>query len=139
MLCISVVVSGDFCCFKLALPSLLSMSKDEVQGCTLRFRPWSTQRWFTPRKSSRSAFFSATLNDLRPLPKLLEHFAGNERFLPGFPSSLLSGYALNTQTGHGRERNLVTRSIFSLPQWSGRLMYNTYPIPTETPRLNLLS
>ena len=30
MPCVSVVVSGDFCRFKLALPSLLSMSKDEV-------------------------------------------------------------------------------------------------------------
>ena len=40
----------------------------------------------------------------------------NERFLPEFPSSLLSGYALNTQTGHGRERDLGTRSIFSLPR-----------------------
>ena len=29
MPCVSVVVSGDFCHFKLALPSLLSMSKDE--------------------------------------------------------------------------------------------------------------
>ena len=29
---ISVVVSGDFCRFKLALPSLLSMSKDEVKA-----------------------------------------------------------------------------------------------------------
>ena len=29
MPCVSVVVSGDFCRFKLALPSLLSMSKDE--------------------------------------------------------------------------------------------------------------
>ena len=28
---VSVVVSGDFCRFKLALPSLLSMSKDEVK------------------------------------------------------------------------------------------------------------
>ena len=28
MPCVSVVVSGDFCRFKLALPSLLSMSKD---------------------------------------------------------------------------------------------------------------
>ena len=63
----------------------------------------------------------------------------NERFLPEFPSSLLSGYALNTQTGHGRERDLV-RGQFSLyREWYGRLMYNTYPIPTETPRLNVLS
>ena len=27
----SVVVSGDFCCFKLDLPSLLSLSKDDVK------------------------------------------------------------------------------------------------------------
>ena len=32
MPCVSVVVSGDFCRFKLALPSLLSMSKDEVKA-----------------------------------------------------------------------------------------------------------
>ena len=30
--CVSVVVSGDFCCFKLALPSLLFLSKDEVKA-----------------------------------------------------------------------------------------------------------
>ena len=48
------------------------------------------------RNSSRSAFF--------------------ERFLPAFPSPLLSGYALDKQTGHGRGRDLVTISIFSLPR-----------------------
>ena len=32
MPCVSVLVSGDFCRFKLALPSLLSMSKDEVKA-----------------------------------------------------------------------------------------------------------
>ena len=32
MPCVSVEVSSDFCCFKLALPSLLSMSKDEVKA-----------------------------------------------------------------------------------------------------------
>ena len=32
------------------------------------------------------------------------------------------------------------RGQFSLyREWYGRLMYNTYPIPTETPRLNLLT
>ena len=29
--CVSVVISGDFCCFKLVLPSLLSLSKDDVK------------------------------------------------------------------------------------------------------------
>ena len=32
MPCVSVVVSGDFCCFKLALPSLLFLSKDEFKA-----------------------------------------------------------------------------------------------------------
>ena len=50
------------------------------------------------------------------MPKLHAHFAGNERFVPEFPSSLLSGYALNKQTGHSLGRNLGTRLIFSPPR-----------------------
>ena len=37
---VSVVVSGDFYRFKLALPSLLSLSKDEVKA--LRLLTWIT-------------------------------------------------------------------------------------------------
>ena len=77
----------DFYRFKLALPSLLFLSKDDHY----------------------------TLGNVS-IPKLLEHFAGDERFLLAFPSSLLSGYALNNQTGHGRGRDLDTRSVFSLPR-----------------------
>ena len=106
----SVIVSGDFCRFKLALPSLLFMSKDEVKAAHSDFDR-STRRWFAPRKSSLSAFFSALFYDLRSF-----HPGTYERFLLAFPSSLLSGYALNKQTGHGRERDLNTRSIFSLPR-----------------------
>ena len=36
----SVVVSGDFCCFKLALPSMLFMSKDEVKLDFVVNRPY---------------------------------------------------------------------------------------------------
>ena len=36
MPCVSVVVSGDFCRFKLALPSLLSMSKDSDGKASLK-------------------------------------------------------------------------------------------------------
>ena len=36
--------------------------------------------------------------------------------IPACLSLLLSGYALNRQTGHGRGRDLGTRSIFSLPR-----------------------
>ena len=75
---------------------------------TLQFRQLSTRRWFASRKSSRSAFFSAILYDLRSshpetsIPKLPAYFVENDRFLPAFPSPLLSGYSLHNQTGHGR-------------------------------------
>ena len=105
--------------------SSLAFSRDVSLGrlCTYRFRPLSTRRWFAPRKSSRSAFSTAIVYNLRSFhpgtclnTKLPAHFAGNERFLPAFPSSLLSGYALDDQTGHGRGRDLGARSIFSLPR-----------------------
>ena len=70
------------------------------------------------------------------IPKLPTHFAGNERFLPEFPSSLLSGYALNTQTGHGRERDLGTRSIFSLPRVVRSINVQYLPHSTEKPRFD---
>ena len=55
--CVSVIVSSDFCCFKLALPSLLFLSKDEVKAAHSDF----------DRKSSRSASFSTIFYDLRSL------------------------------------------------------------------------
>ena len=53
----SVVVSGDFFRFRLALPSLLFLSKDEVKAAHSYF----------DRKSSRSASFSTIFYDLRSL------------------------------------------------------------------------
>ena len=50
------------------------------------------------------------------VPKTPTHFAGNERFLPAFPSSVLSGYALNKQTGHVRgegEKHARERAIYA--------------------------
>ena len=41
--------------------------KRRSRGCTLRFLPLSTRRWFVHQKSSRSAFFSAIFYDLRSL------------------------------------------------------------------------
>ena len=81
------------------------------EGCTLRFRPLLTRRWFAPLKSSRSAFFSVIVYDLRSLDpgtclntKLHVHFAENARFLPVILSSLISGHDLDDQTGQGRRR-----------------------------------
>ena len=75
------------------------------------------------RKSSRSAFFSAIFYDLRSLhsgtclnTKSPRAFRWKRAFCTWIPSSLLSGYTLNRQTGHGRGRNLGTRLIFSPPR-----------------------
>ena len=59
--CVSVVVSGDFCYFKLAFPSLLFMSKDEVKAAHSEIDccPHGGWRWPAPQKSFWSAFFSA--------------------------------------------------------------------------------
>ena len=55
MPCVSVVVSGDFCRFKLALPSLLSMSKDMtylLKVITVMVKPQAAQAHVS-RKSQR--------------------------------------------------------------------------------------
>ena len=79
MPCVSVVVSSDFCRFKLALPSLLSMSKDEVKAAHSDFdlgprggdlRPENppdrhffngSSRNLTPSHTTRDAFMNSSL------------------------------------------------------------------------------
>ena len=82
-----VVVPSVSCCFKLALPSLLFMSKDEVKAAHFDFdrcprggglHPENPPDWhFSP------AYFTiedhCTLEQVSIL-KLPAHFAGNERF-----------------------------------------------------------
>ena len=66
------------------------------------------------------------------------HFAGNERFYLHF--QVLSGYALNKQTGHSRGRDLGARSIFSLP-WVVRsinVQYLPHPQRDTSPKYNVL-
>ena len=119
----SVVVSGDFFRFRLALPPLLFLSKDEVKAAQSDFDRCSCEGGLRtenpPDWHFSQPYFTildhCTLGHVSK-PKLPAHFAGNERFLPEFPSSLLSGYALNKQTGQGRGRNFGTRLIFSLPR-----------------------
>ena len=65
--CVSVIISGDFRRFKFACPSPLFHVKRRSQGCTLRFRPLSTWRWFVPRKSFPSTFSSTIIYDLKSL------------------------------------------------------------------------
>ena len=67
MPCVSVVVSGDFCRFKLALPSLLSMSKDEVKAAHSDFDRSPRRGGLCPENPPDWHFFSATLYDLRSL------------------------------------------------------------------------
>ena len=99
------------------------MSKDEVKATQFDFDRCPHGGGLRPEKSSRLPFFSAILYDPRSLysgtclnTKFSREFSGNERFLPAFPSSLLSGHALNQKTGHGCGRDLGARSIFSLPR-----------------------
>ena len=100
---------GRFCCFKLALPSLLFMSKDEVKATHFDFDRCPHGGGLRPENPTDCHFSQpyftildhCTLGHVS-IPNFPAHFAGNERFLPAFPCSLLSGYALNKQTGHGR-------------------------------------
>ena len=136
----SVVVSGVFCCFKLTLPSLLFLSKDEVKAAHSDFDSCPCGgglRTDNPPDRHFSSPYSTiydhcTLGHVS-IPKLPTHFAGNERFLPEFPSSLLSGNALNKQNGQGR--NLGTRLIFSLPRVvrSSNVQYLPYPHRDTSP------
>ena len=108
--------------------------KRRSQGCTLRFRPL-----FTRKILLIGIFLSHTFRYkiIAPsLPKLSTHSAGNERFGSAFPSSLLSGYALNKQTGHGRGRNLGRRSISTLARVVRSTNVQYSPHRTETPRFD---
>ena len=65
------------------------------------------------------------------IPKLPPPFAGNERFLRAFPRLCFE------QSDWTRPRKTWVRGQFSLyREWFDRLIYNTYPIPTETMILN---
>ena len=90
-----------------------------------------------------SAFFSAILHDLRSFhpgtclnTKIPRAFRWNERFLPAFPSSLFSGYALDNQPGHGRRKRLRHEVNF-LPTASGTVDQCT--ILTLSPQRHLFA
>ena len=55
----------------LAEPTHCYSSQMTKSRLHLRFRPLSARRWFAPRNSSRSAFFSAILYYLRSLSKTI--------------------------------------------------------------------
>ena len=108
--------------------------KRRSQSCTLRFQPL-----FTRKILLIGIFLSHTFRSkiIAPsIPKFSTHSAGNERFGSAFPSSLLSGYALNKQTGHGRGRNLGRRSIFTLARVVRSTNVQYSPHRTETPRFD---
>ena len=99
------------------------MSKDEVKATQFDFDRCPHGGGLRPENPPDCHFSQPyfTIQDHCTLghvliPNFPAHFAGNERFLPAFPSSLLSGHALNKKTGHGRGRDLGARSIFSLPR-----------------------
>ena len=78
--------------------------------------PWDLSQYQTPRAFRRKRAFSTCISKFAPL-------------------AMLFTIRLDTAA----EETWV-RGQFSLyREWYGRLMYNTCPIPTETPRLNLFS
>ena len=64
MPCVSVVVSGDFCRFKLALPSLLSLSKDEVKASHSDFDAVHAEVVCAPKMLPIGIFLSHTLRSI---------------------------------------------------------------------------
>ena len=128
-------VSGNFCHFKFALPSLLSMSKDEVKAALSDFNHGPCRGGLHPKNPLNQHFSQphfmiedhCTLEHVS-IPKRHVHFTGNKCFLPEFLSLLLSSYALNSQTGHGHKRDLVQVQFSLYHEWYSQLMYNTYHI-----------
>ena len=114
--------------------------KRPSQGCTLKFRPLSTRRWFKSRKFSRSAFFSAILNDLRSFhpgtclnTKTPHAYRWNERFPPAFQVRFSLAMFLTIRLDTAAEETWVRGQFSPCRELYGRSMYNTYAILTETP------
>ena len=61
----SVAVSGDFCRFKLASPSLLFLSKDEVKAAHSDFDCCPRESGLRSENPPDRPFFSAILYDLK--------------------------------------------------------------------------
>ena len=93
------------------------------QGSTHGFRPLSTQRRFTSRKSIRSNCFRPQLRLYDPCThinvsssKILAHYTENEHFPPPIPRSLLSAAPCDIVIRHGHSKSLGPRSNFALPR-----------------------
>ena len=134
----SVVVSGDFFHFRLPLPSLLFLPIEEVAAAHSDFdrcpRGGGLRTENPPDRHFLSHILRSKIIAPWDMSQSKTHFAGNERFHPEFPSSLLSGCTLNKQTGHGRGKNLGTRSIFSLPSVVGAINVPYLPHPHRDTR-----
>ena len=142
----SIVVSGDFWRFKLVLPSLLFLSKDEVKAAHSDFDRCPREVVCAPKILLIGIFFGRTLQskiiapcDMSPYqnsPRIsLKTSVFNLHFQVRFSLAMLLSIRLDTAT----EETWVCGQFSLYREWYGRLMYDTYPIPKETPRLILLS
>ena len=135
-------------CFYAILQNQLTVIpvKWRSRGCTLRFRPLSTRRWFAPRNSSWSAFFSAILYDLRSLHPgtcLNTKTPYTFRLKRAFPTRIsksASFWLCSWQANWTRPRKRLGYDFNFLSTASGTVdqctMLTSSP---ETPRLNLWS
>ena len=112
----------------------------------LRFRPLSARRWFAPQNSSRSAFFSAILYDLRSLHPgtcLSIKTPGAFRLKRAFPTRISKSASLwlcSWQADWTRPRKRLGYDFNFLSTASGTVDQCTMLTPSsETPRLILWS
>ena len=105
----SVVVSGDFCYFsRLHTPISIVVHAEVV--CAPKILPIGI---FLSHVLRSKIIALWDMSQYQNCPRILLE---TSVFYLNFPISLLSGNALNKQTGHGRGRNLGTRLIFTPPR-----------------------
>ena len=126
------------CGFRRSLPFWACLSiivipvKRRSQSCTLRFWPLSTQRWFAPRKSSRSAFFSPVVLDLRA-PWDMSQYQNSLRIsLETSVLTCISKFAslwlCSWQSDWTRPRKRLGYEVNFLPRVRPRVVRSFYPL-----------
>ena len=135
----SIVVSGDFCRFKLVLPSLLFLSKDEVKAAHSDFDRCPREEVCAPKILPIGIFLGRTLRSKIIAPCDMSPYQNSPRISLKTSVSKLhfqvrfSLAILLSVNGHGRDLGLW--SIFSLPRVvrSINVQYLPYPQRDTSP------
>ena len=133
----SVVVSGDFFRFRLALPSLLFLPIEEVAAAHSDFDHCPRGGDLRTENPPDRHFLSHILRSKIISPWDMSQYQNSPRIsleTSVFFLNFQVRFALNKQTGHGRGKNLGTRSIFSLPSVVGAINVPYLPHPHRDTR-----